>query len=513
MKHSDLKKRALRGVTWAAIGGNGAQILAFVFFILISRAVGPEVFGAVAVSLLLLEISRVLCSDCVAVNLIADGAFEKSRFNAAFALSLGLSVLLALMLSALAPLLGSALGVPALSHVLPQIALILPLLPVTRLFEAELMLRMEFRPLAMRSLAAAMLGGGVGVIAAYMHEGVEALILQQWVAAATSILLLGAQAKWRPSFQFTRVEFIELARQSAAISPANLIANLRQTFDGMAIAWFSGAATVGVYNFAKRTRLALQLGLSTAITRVSLPTFAHVRDTPERLASALNQSLGLTAIAAFPVFIGIGAIGPELINVFLGPRWAAASWPLALLMIGGAVAITTRLSENVLLTCDRRSAIIAINGAALALLVLVTAWTGRYGPSAVAAAVSLEGMLHELAAWTVAAHVIPQLRLKEYVKRVWIPMAISLAMLVLITVLRDIGLAAHLPALVRLIVFVLVGAIFYCAAAWLFARPAVESLVSAAQVIAPDRWRASPLTSLILSALGRFRTLFRWRAS
>jgi O-antigen/teichoic acid export membrane protein len=436
------------------------------------------------VSLLLVEFSKVFCIDCVAINLIADGAFQKARFNAAFVLSISLSILITVFLIVLAPVLGSVLGVSALSYVLPQIAPILPLLCATRLFEAELVLRMEFRPVAMRSLAGALLGGGSGVIAAYMHQGVEALILQQWVAALTALLLLGAQANWRPGVQFTGAEFVKLARQSAAISPANLIASLRQIFDGMAIAWFSGAATVGVYNFAKRTRLALQLGLSGAISRVSLPTFAHVKDTPERLASALNQSLGLTALAVFPIFIGVGAIGPELIEVFLGPRWADAAWPLALLMIGGAVAITTRLSENVLLTCNKRGAIIVINAIALALLTLAIALTGRYGPIAIAAAVSLVGLLHELASWTVASRATPHLKLREYLTRVWVPMAICLAMLVLIAVTRDIGFGAHLPAFVRLIALVLLGAAFYCTAVLIFARPANESLISAVRLIA-----------------------------
>lgn len=513
MRPSALKQRALRGVTWAAIGGNGAQVLAFLFFVLISRVVGPEAFGAVAVSLLLIETSRVFCSECVAVNLISNGAFEKARFNAAFALSLGLAVLITLLLAAFASPLAAAFRLSALSYVLPQIAPVLPLVAMSRLFEAELMLRMEFRPLAMRSLAAAMLGGGAGVVGAYLHQGVEALILQQWVAAITSILLLGAQARWRPSLSFTKAEFILLARQSATLSPANLITNLRQSFDGLAIAAFSGAGTAGVYNFAKRTRLALQLGLSTAITRVSLPTFAHLKDTPERLASALNQSLGLTAIAAFPVFIGIGAIGPELIGVFLGPQWAAAAWPLALLMIGGAVAITTRLSENMLLICDRRSAIIAINAGALALLMFAIIITGRYGPSAIAAAVSLEGIVHELAAWTIASRIIPQLRLKEYLTRVWVPMAISLTMLALIVALRESGFAGHSPAFLRLIVFVLIGAGFYCAVAWLIAKPAMQSLLNAAHVIAPDRWRETQVLAAVLSVLTRFKTLFGWRAS
>src|SRR5689334_10595378 len=138
IKRSALKQRALRGVTWSAIGGNGAQVLAFVFFVLISRVVGPEAFGAVAVSLLLIETSRVFCSECVAVNLISSGAVARTRFNAAFALSFGLSLLVALLLGALAAPLAKAFGVGALGYVLPQIAPILPFIAMSRLFEAEL---------------------------------------------------------------------------------------------------------------------------------------------------------------------------------------------------------------------------------------------------------------------------------------------------------------------------------------------------------------------------------------
>ena len=103
--------------------------------------------------------------------------------------------------------------------------------------------------------------------------------------------------------------------------------------------------------------------------------------------------------------------------------------------------------------------------------------------SVIAAAVSLEGVLHELAAWTVAAHIIPQLRFKEYLARVWAPLAISIAMLALIAGLREMGFAAHLPALIRMIAFVFVGAIFYCATTWLLAKPAVASFIGAVRVI------------------------------
>jgi hypothetical protein len=91
-------------------------------------------------------------------------------------------------------------------------------------------------------------------------------------------------------------------------------------------------------------------------------------------------------------------------------------------------------------------------------------------------------------------------------------MAISLAMLTLIAGLREIGFAAHLPALLRMIVLALLGASFYGAAAWLVAKPAVKGLINAAQVIVPDRWRETQVLGAALSVLTRFKSLFGWRA-
>lgn len=46
------------------------------------------------------------------------------------------------------------------------------------------------------------------------------------------------QTHWRPGLGFGRQDLILLARQSAALSPANLITSIRQSFDGLAIGAF-----------------------------------------------------------------------------------------------------------------------------------------------------------------------------------------------------------------------------------------------------------------------------------
>lgn len=483
MNPTPLKQRALKGATWAVLGGNGSQVLAFIMFIIVSRMVGPAAFGTVAVALLLIEICRAFTSECFATNLIALGKFKAENFNASFAQAVGASVLTTAVLALLAPAFAVMFSVADLRSVLPLLAPLLIMHALARLYEAELTIRMEFRALAFRSVAAVLIGGGAGIAAAAYGYNVEALIIQQWAAALVSLLLLALPTKWRPGFAFSRETFFELARQSFTIAPANLITTMRHAIDGLAVASFSGAAAAGVYNLAKRTRLALQLGLSAAIGRVSLPAFAHVKDDSERLVKAVDQAMRLATVVAFPVFVGVAAVAPELIDVFLGAEWAEAAGPMTLLMIGGALAISTRICDNLLLVLGRRMAIVWLNALALIVLVLGLALFGRFGPIAVASAVLVGGVVHNIAVWIVTQRVVPQLRLGAYLENVWLPMSISVAMLVLLALLREGHAVDSLPSYGRLAALVMIGAVFYLVATWAFARPAFRAAFGAARMI------------------------------
>jgi|GEM_PF-3836802 len=483
MKSTHLRHRALRGATWAVLGGNGSQVIAFIMFVIVSRMVGPEAFGAVAVALLLIEIGRAFTSECFATNLVALGSFRRDTFDAAFVQAVGGAILTALLFALAAPLLTQLFNIAALTTVVPLMAPLLVVHALARLYEAELTIRLEFRALAVRSVAAVLIGGATGIGAAASGLDVMALILQQWASALISLLLLALPAHWRPGLRFSRDTFTQIARQSFALAPANLITTLRQSIDGLAVASFSGAAAAGVYNLAKRTRLALQLGLSAAIGRVSLPAFALVKEEPARLANAVAEALRLAAVVAFPVFIGVAAVAPELINVFLGAEWAGAAAPMTLLMIGGALAVTTRLCDNTLLVLGRRATIVALHAFALAVLLAGLALVGRYGPMAIAAVVLFYGVCHSIASWICLQRAVPALAHRTYLMNVWLPMSISVAMLVLVGLLRNGHAADGLPDIARLALYIAIGALFYIAATWAFARPAFNAALGAARVV------------------------------
>ncbi len=476
------RQRALRGATWAVAGGNASQLLAFVMFIAISRVVGPTAFGTVAIAIAIVELCRPLATEAIVGNLVARGRFDDDTFNAGFFLCLALAVLTCIVLAAAAPLFAVLFHAPDLRTVLPQIALLLVFYAASRVQEAHLTLELRFGSLAARSVAAALVGGAVGIAAAYSGMGVQALVLQQCAAALVSLVLLWLICPWRPRFRFTRGALSDLVRSSATLAPAGVVSQLSILIDALAVASFSGPAASGVYNLGKRTCLALQLGLSSAFDRVSLPTFARVKTDTAQLARTLETALRLSTAVAFPVFLGVAAIGPELIALFLGPEWAAAALPMALLLVSGAVAMTTSYFDNIMLVMERRRWIAAQRLGMLLLLIAALLAAARYGPAAAAGAALLATVAHNVAAFFAVSRLMPA-RFGIYVIGVLVPLGISLAMLLLLTLSREAALVSHLGAFWRMASFVAVGAAFYIGMIWLVARPTARALISAARAV------------------------------
>lgn len=471
-------KGAIRSAGWAVGGGYASQILAFVLFIAVSRIVGPEAFGAVAIAIALVDLCRAITMDNVATTLVAKPGFDEEAFNAGLALTMGSALLLCAALALGAPALAILFNVPALASVLPQIALILLLHGACRLQEARLVQQMQFRALAVRSIVAVLIGGGVGLWAAHQGMGVQALIYQQWAAAIVASLLLWVASDWRPRFLFRAEAFFALQRASMTLAPAALLSNISQLADTLAASFFGGPYAAGVYNLGKRVRVAMQVSLSGALGRISLPTFARLNTEPGQLARALQSALRITALIALPVFFGIAAVSPELVDVFLGAAWKPAAAPMALLLIGGALTLGAAYCENALLVLEQRKVLIAIR-----LFVLLTLGAGlllfaRLGPTAIAACVLAAAIAHVgAAAWGAAR--FAGLRPAASTEAVIWPLLVSTAMLAFVWLLR-IETAMLEPA-TRLAILIVAGATLYTAGAWLFARPTILAAYRAAR--------------------------------
>lgn len=483
-----LRRRVVRGALWSVIGGNASQLIAFACFLLISRLVGPSVFGVVAIALAIVEISRAFITESVGSVLVARREYDAAEYDAALPLALGVSLCASLLILACAPLLAALYQTPDLVGVLSVLACLVPLQAAARVQEAWLTRQMRFRALAARSIGAALAGGAVGLALAFQGYTYTALLAQQVVSAAAACALVWFGSAWRPNFNIDLARMKMVFRASATLTPASVISAFILMLDGLA-AGLLGAASAGVYGLAKRVRLALQFGLSGALTRVATPAFVEAKRTPGRGPAVMVETLRVSMLLAFPVFLGVAAIAPELIALALDDRWAAAAAPLALLLAAGPISIAAIYAESVLLIEEKRKTIVALKASKLIVLLAALAIAAPLGVTAIAGAALLT-TLYGAVAFYAAAAPLNQVSYVRCIGAIAPPAALAAALFFAVSLVREAEIVQAMPLLARTAVLIAVGATIYSLGAWHLARESCEAALKALRTL--DQTRGSP---------------------
>jgi lipopolysaccharide exporter len=124
---------------------------------------------------------------------------------------------------------------------------------LSRTHETWLMKHLQFKVLALRSLVAICIGGGVGIVMAVNGYGLLSLIAQQLITSVIGTVCLWLVTTWRPGFDTRWENIASLLRYSRHLSLAAVAAFADGQSDVFFSSWYLGPAATGVYNAAKRT--------------------------------------------------------------------------------------------------------------------------------------------------------------------------------------------------------------------------------------------------------------------
>ncbi len=99
-----LKRRVTIGVLWSVVGNWAEQVCAFITFTIMARLLGAEVFGLVAMAIIVVGFAEILIRQSITEALIQRQQLEPGHLDAAFWSLLALAAGLTLGIVALADL-------------------------------------------------------------------------------------------------------------------------------------------------------------------------------------------------------------------------------------------------------------------------------------------------------------------------------------------------------------------------------------------------------------------------
>lgn len=485
----DLRGAAVRGAGWSLLQAWGGRLISTAVFFLLARLLVPADFGVVALATIFVELGQMLMNRGFGATIVQREDLTEEDLDAVFWFSLGIGIALTVITFPVAGLLAAALGEPDFAPVLRVLSLNWVLGAFWSVPQNILQRQLRFASLAARRLAAVTAGGVVAVVLALAGAGVWSLVAMATVQSVVSIVVLWTVSRWRPSWRFSVDSIRSMRGFAARVVAIDLTKFFTERGEGLIVGAALGPVSLGYYAVAQRFLILLRELFGSSIGQVAFPVFSRLQSDRDRRTRALRSVVRLSAVAAFPAFIGLAVLAPEIVDVLLGPTWAPSVVLVQLLAFQGLrTAMTQFVSGAVVSTGDAalqlRTMLIGVAIKAVALVIGV-----QFGVQGVAVAVVASSYVTlPVTFW--ALRRATELTARSFLRQTVEPAVAATVMAVAIAGVLSI-LGDDVPAAARLVVGLVVGTAAYLATLALVGRQLLFETRNAARELIVRRRRST----------------------
>lgn len=367
MRPDDSERRSFgNALKWSYVMDGGGQVATMAITFVLAGILGPAAFGTVAMATVYIVFVQMLLQQGMVPAVIQRRSLKSEHLDSAFWMIMGTSIVLTACSIALSGWWASVNRLPDLRAVIVVLSLLIPIKGLVLVQDGLLRRELNFRLLALRTNASVVAGGVAGLALAFNGFGVWSLVAQQIVTGVVGLVIIWRVSQWRPSASFSVPCARDLLGFSASSSLATFGIFVNTRADALLIGLLFGPTAVGLYRFA--TRLVDMLIDTTvrSLQAVALPELSRLQGNGEEFSARLLGMLWLSSIIALPA-LGILSASSDALMAVVGSEWIAASAPLKVLCLVGAVRALTFFNGPMLQAIGRPQYLAALVWAAAVL--------------------------------------------------------------------------------------------------------------------------------------------------
>lgn len=490
------KQKALRGVAWAGTANWGCQLVSFFVYTGLARLLNPRAFGIVALAGVYIAFIQIFVTQGFGAAIIQRSDLEEEHVDSAFWIAMATAVSFCLISILIAGDVAHFFKEPAIAPVIRWLSISIVFYALSSVPTAILTRELNFRALAVRSLATTGFGGVVGLTMAFRGWGAWSLVGQQLVGAALGAICLWFAVPWRPHLRVSKRHLRDLYGFSLSLTGNDILWFFSQKSDQTVVGYGFGPIGLGPYSLASKVTGLVYDAVVTPFQTVAFPAFSKLQSEPSRIESALHKFCEMSSFLCLPVFAGLAAVAPEVVPLLFGSRWAAAIPLLQLLCFYGAARVMLAFMHPFMLA-KGRAGLYLLMGIILLVLTLAGCLVAlRWGPESIAFSMTAS-MLVFFAIFLVVARESLEIRSLPLLKSFAFPVLCSALMLVAVGALRTFVAKAIAPG-GTLVICILAGVLLYVAIALILRRDLVKAICEmAGNSLIPSRWRGKAVLSRI----------------
>ncbi|MDB5683899.1 MAG: polysaccharide biosynthesis protein [Sphingomonas bacterium] len=328
-----LARSTALGAFWLMFQGVGARVIGFLSQIVLARLLAPADFGILGLAMTVTAVVGL-----VATFGIDDVLMQRQRTihrwtTPAFGTAVGLGIAAFLFICLISPLAAGFYNSPALTIMLPIMALAMPIGALSMVPSVMLRASLRFKTLAKLNILEQMLVQALTIYFAWRGYGALSFAVPLPIAAA-----LRAGVQWvlvRPRFgKARRGQRAYMFRKGATVFGSRLITAGVHQGDYALLGVLTTPAIVGVYFFAFRLAVQPIHMLAGSFQTVLFPALAQLQGHPDRQRDAAVNASRILAAAVMPYCFLQAAIAEPAVALLFGRKWAAAVPLIQILSIG-----------------------------------------------------------------------------------------------------------------------------------------------------------------------------------
>lgn len=312
-----LKKQAIRGVKWTTFGTLVVAALGILKYAILSRFVGKEDFGLMAMVMLVFGFIKIFGDLGLSTAILHKQGISKKEYASLYWLNLLVSVGLYGLMWVISPLVSQFYEQPELTSLIRIMSLGLIAFGFGNQFKIMEEKHLLFERISKIEIVSSVLSLILAVILAVNDFGVLALVyslLFQFVFANAGFLILG-MIRYGLLFHFSYTDtkaFLSIGSYQIGSQAVNFF---NREMDVFLIGKLFSEEILGGYYIAKLLVFRPMMVLNPIMSRVAAPALALFQSNIKELKNAYLKLLNLISTANFVVYLGIILFAPIIVEI------------------------------------------------------------------------------------------------------------------------------------------------------------------------------------------------------
>lgn len=355
-----IKRKTTDGLIWSSMQKFASKGLQLLFSILIARILVPEDYGLIAIANLVISLSDVLIDSGFSKALIRKKEKNETDYATVFWFNMAVSGVIYAIIFFIAPFIGRYYDSDLLSPIIRIISLTLIVNALCGIQSLRLIIEMNFRKLAVLETIGMSIGGIVALVLAIYGASVWALVAQTLVGASARMLLIWCFSNWKPSFSFSGATAKQFFSFGSRLLLSDFLGRIYGAVFTLTIGKRFSPEQLGLYGKADAFASAPSSFIMSPIASVSFPAVSEIQSDEDRMSRNFFAMLGLAAMVACPVFLGLIAVAKPLVPVLLTETWREMIPYFQILLVSCLFSAFAVIPQNYLLIAGASRSVLII---------------------------------------------------------------------------------------------------------------------------------------------------------